>query len=292
MLLLYPNMVNLDNHTQSDVFVSYKKEGETPLECLNRLKDEGFLPYDSKFTYAGRLDPMAEGVMVFLRGEAIKEKDHFLHLDKEYEVEILLGASTDTGDILGLINEAKKTEVSFDIKNINKILESFVGEMEVPYPWFSSKVVNGKPLHEWIREFASEDSSSEETDIDSVNDKKELFTRPLTKLSIKDIELLDFSLISNVDLINNVVQRISKVKGDFRQDQILHEWDKISINKISRKAKVLNHDSDMEYPLIKIRVKCKGGSYMRTLAELIGEKLNVPALAYSIKRLAVGDYRS
>jgi len=327
-------MVNLDNqmrHTQSDVFVAYKNEGETPLECLNRLKDEGFLPYNDKFTYAGRLDPMAEGLMIYLRGEAIKSKHEYLGLSKEYEVEILLGVSTDTGDILGLVSGAILGDVVFDLKNIQSICESFVGDMEVPYPWFSSKTLEGKPLYEWAREFADEEGGglagesleaegsgdftlnhkidrktvnfAKEGELDGENMEKEnvgmeesmkeegreIFLRPMTKLSIQEIVFLDLSLMPIEDLQNNTVRRIAKVKGDFRQENILSEWNgKVFSNK-NKNAK--NKKEETEYPIIKIKVKCASGSYMRTLAELIGDKLKVPALAYSIKRLGVGDYR-
>ncbi|MEI6042552.1 MAG: hypothetical protein WCQ00_03225 [bacterium] len=296
-------MTNLDNqklHTQNDVFVAYKKEGETPLECLNRLKDEGFLPFNDKFTYAGRLDPVAEGLMIFLRGEAIKDKEHFLGLEKEYKVEVLLGAVTDTGDILGLLNSVSNNEVVFDIKNIGNICESFIGDLEVPYPWFSSKTVNGKPLHMWFREFDSEeDVENEECEFGkkTTNESKDSFVRPTTKLSIKDIEFIDLSFITANELHNNVIKRIKKIKGDFRQNEIIQEWDKVSVNNSSSNTKknTKKHSGDstqgIEFPLIKIKVRCGSGSYMRTLAELIGEKLNVPALAYSIKRISIGEYK-
>ena len=284
MLLLYPKMSVLDNNLrngqksgpqsslkdggerrkESDVFVAYKNEGETPLECLNRLKDEGFLPFNDKFTYAGRLDPMAEGLMIFLRGTAIKDKDQYLHLDKEYEIEVLLGVQTDTGDVLGMIKSYSKDDVSFDLKNIQNICESFIGEIDVPYPWFSSKTVNGKALHEWIRE-----------------DDEELIEKPMTKLSIKNIEFINLHLISTEELLQNITKRIQKVKGDFRQEKILQDWQKINIK---------NKKDNNNFPIIKLQVKCGSGSYMRTLAETIGEKLKVPALAYSIKRLSVGEY--
>ncbi len=283
-------MSNLDNQlqpTQSDVFVAYKNEGETPLECLNRLKDEGFLPFNDKFTYAGRLDPMAEGLMIYLRGEAIKSKHEYLGLSKEYEVEVLLGVSTDTGDILGLIGESILGDVVFDLKNVQSICESFVGEMEVPYPWFSSKTLEGKPLYEWAREFAEE-----EGDVNEVGeDRREIFLRPMTKLSIQKIEFLDLSLMPIEILHNNISKRIAKVKGDFRQDKILNEWNEKVFAKKIKKTKSAHKNEEIEYPIIKIKVKCASGSYMRTLAELIGDKLKVPALAYSIKRLGVGEYR-
>ncbi|MEI6553513.1 MAG: hypothetical protein WCO09_03000, partial [bacterium] len=281
-----------------DVFAAYKNEGETPLECLIRLKDEGFLPMSDKFTYAGRLDPMAEGLLIFLRGDAIQNKHDFLALPKEYEVEILLGVSTDTGDVLGLINSVVHGDVVFDLKNIGAVCESFIGESEVPYPWFSSKTLKGKPLYEWAREFASEESEGDEVEdkieskvdghnfkVDEVfenDESREIFLRPMTKLSIKEIEFQSLSLVSKKNLLENVTNRIRKVKGDFRQEKILRAWiDKIPVTK----------KDDGEYPMLKIKVKCGSGSYMRTLAELIGEKLKAPALAYSIKRISIGGYK-
>ena len=251
-------MINLDNlkngpnkRAESDVFVAYKNEGETPLECLTRLKDEGFLPAHDKFTYAGRLDPMAEGLLIFLRGEVIKNKHDFLALEKEYEVEILLGVNTDTGDILGLINSCVPGDVVFDLKNISNVCESFVGESEVPYPWFSSKTLKGKPLYEWAREFASEESGDDCTaggeeggeaggtscGVEEQIENKDIFLRPMTKLSIKEIEFQSLSLLPKTDLLENVSRRIGKVKGDFRQEQIIHTWmDKIAIKKLTKKT--------------------------------------------------------
>jgi tRNA U55 pseudouridine synthase TruB len=292
-------MTILDNHTQhtqNDVFVAYKNEGETPLGCLNRLKDEGFLPFNDKFTYAGRLDPLAQGLIIFLRGEAIKNKDDFLSLNKEYEVEVLLGISTDTGDILGLINSIIKGDVVFDLKNIETICESFIGEIEVPYPWFSSKTFKGKPLFEWAKEFASEEDGvgqagqGLEEGEEEMSAEKKILSRPFTKLSIKEIEFLDMSLISEDILFEDIIKRIKKVNGDFRQEKILHGWDKVFAKKTKGKARKTKSDP-IQFPILKIRVKCASGSYMRTLAELIGEKLKVPSLAYSIKRISIGEYR-
>ena len=50
----------------------------------------------------GRLDPLAEGVLLILIGDECKNKEKYLGLDKEYEVAIIFGISTDTGDALGL----------------------------------------------------------------------------------------------------------------------------------------------------------------------------------------------
>ena len=69
----------------------YKKAGETPLEAINRLRSRRPEYQDVKITYAGRLDPLAEGVLILLAGDAVYEKEKYLKLDKEYEAEILFG---------------------------------------------------------------------------------------------------------------------------------------------------------------------------------------------------------
>ena len=85
-----------------------KKPGETPLECLNRFKVDNPEYEGEKMTYAGRLDPLASGVLLVLVGEECKKKEKYLGLDKEYELTILFGFSTDSHDVLGLIEDKKE----------------------------------------------------------------------------------------------------------------------------------------------------------------------------------------
>ncbi|MBP6060753.1 MAG: hypothetical protein KA515_01980, partial [Candidatus Pacebacteria bacterium] len=85
------------------IVVVDKREGETPLSALERFRAKNKGYKDLPITYAGRLDPMASGVLVLLAGEKTKEKDKYLFLDKEYEFEVLFGFATDTYDILGKV---------------------------------------------------------------------------------------------------------------------------------------------------------------------------------------------
>jgi tRNA U55 pseudouridine synthase TruB len=111
----------------------YKNLGETPLQALERYRLEEGIAVDVPMTYAGRLDPMAEGDLIILVGEECKGKDRFLPMKKEYEVEFLLGVETDTYDLLGIFQ--KESEVS-EI-TIEK------GKFTQPYPPFSSKTFSG-----------------------------------------------------------------------------------------------------------------------------------------------------
>ena len=71
------------------IIVLNKKEGETPLEALSNFRAKHKKYKDVKMTYAGRLDPMASGLILILAGEETKNKEKYLTLDKEYSFEVL-----------------------------------------------------------------------------------------------------------------------------------------------------------------------------------------------------------
>lgn len=240
----------------------YKKEGETPLERIGRFKDENPQYKDEKMTYAGRLDPMAEGVLLVLVGEECKNKDKYLSLYKEYEFEILQGFQTDTYDILGLPKQkswASDTQLFVD-------WSSLIGNIKLEYPPYSSMTVEGKQLFQWARE-----GRLDEIKIPKIETK------------IFNINLLEDREIKKSDLKNNILNRVSKVKpnslkkngrgGDFRQEEITEEW-----------KKVLEKTEQETFSISKIKIKCSSGTYVRSIANKSG------GLAFSIKRLRVGDY--
>ncbi len=245
--------------------VLYKKEGETPLECINRAKEEGKIAKDQKATYAGRLDPMAEGLLLVLTGDLVHKKDEYIKLPKEYEVEVLVGVSTDTGDVLGKIQN-KSSCLEYGIQNstkqIQEILEKCVGIFEEEYPNYSSKTVEGKPLFSLAR-------------------LGEIFHIKVPKhtVTIHSIILENVIMRNLGEVAGESIERIKKVKGDFRQEEITSLWEKIG-----------KDHKDEEVSIIKIKVACESGAYMRVLAEKIGKLLGSPALALSIKRTKVGEY--
>ncbi len=243
-----------------------KQIGETPLEALERARVENGILADVPMTYAGRLDPMAEGLLLILVGDECKNKEKYLGLDKEYEVEVLLGFGTDTGDLLGVVKGLRgKVESEVKKYRVEEILESLVGKFVQEYPMFSSKTVGGKPLFVHAKELVKSGEMPDEL--------------PTKEVEIFDIGFLGERKISNTELLNYIKKNIGKVKGDFRQDSILSLWRKIL------------QDSVFNIPILKIKVNCSSGTYMRVLAGKIGEKLELPTLAFSIKRTRVGSHK-
>ncbi len=99
--------------------------------------------------HAGTLDPLASGVLPVAIGKATKLID-YLHPNKSYQATMILGKISDTFDIEGNIVDFTNKKVS--IKEIQKILNIFRGEIKQIPPAFSAVHYNGKRLYELARE--------------------------------------------------------------------------------------------------------------------------------------------
>ena len=93
----------------------YKPIGQTPLEAIELLRKSDPSLADVRMAYAGRLDPMADGLLVVLVGDECKNRTKYELLDKTYNFTMLLGLSTDTYDILGRITSNQLDEIPADV---------------------------------------------------------------------------------------------------------------------------------------------------------------------------------
>ncbi|MBY0376406.1 hypothetical protein K2P96_00305 [Patescibacteria group bacterium] len=244
------------------LLVLQKKEGETPLECLGRFRNKNKSYKDVKMTYAGRLDPMASGALLVLVGEEVYNKEKYLGLSKEYDFEVLFGAKTDTYDILGKVVASKfPKEVTKDNlqKEIHLHLKNFMGTFLQKYPIYSSRTVNGKPLFEYGREGLKVEA-------------------PDREVTVKSLKLLKVKEINKEKLLSNIEARIPKISGDFRQEEILKIWRK----KLSKHTQ--------QFYIASFHIKCSSGTYVRGIANSMGDQLSIPALAFSIKRTKIGKW--
>ena len=209
----------MENEKSEDrVILVDKPAGMTSFGVVARvrrkLKDE--FGHKVKVGHTGTLDPFATGLLILLSGKYTKRSNEFLKLDKVYEATTKLGYVSDTGDIEGKIE--KRGDKSIELKEIQEILKSFVGEVEQTPPKFSAIKINGQRAYKLAR--AGKD-----------------FEVPSRKVTIYNIEILEY-----------------------------------------------------EYPILKLRCHVSSGTYIRTLAEDIGEKLGVGAYCESLRRLKIGEY--
>ncbi len=254
---------------KGNVSIIYKKVGQTPLDCIDELKYEHEELRHVPMTYAGRLDPLAEGVLVILIGDECLKKDDYLGLSKEYEVEILFGFATDTYDVMGKVTNfsppAKGEWLEAEGVNEEKIqnaLSNFTGRFVQSYPPYSSRTVDSKPLYQWAREGRLGE-----------------VVIPSHEVYVASIDILERGQVSGEELLEKIREDIAKVKGDFRQDQILKLW-----------ADTLGGKNEELYKTMKLKIVCGSGVYVRGIAHELGLALRVPALALRIVRTKVGEY--
>lgn len=235
---------------------AWKHAGETLAALLSRLRHEYGISDGVPMTYAGRLDPMAEGAMVILVGDKCHDKDLYTGRAKTYQFEVLLGVSTDTADMLGLVTD---TSFGKDIspEQLQEALQTLNTRKSWHYPAYSSKTVGGVPLFVAAR---------------AGNLPATLPTKEGTILNSKIAGARSLALS---DAVGQKIPIIRSVDGDFRQDEVMKEWERL----VQKKGEV-------QVQIISCEATVTSGVYIRTIADEMGKLLGVPALAYSIVRTA------
>lgn len=243
-----------------------KKVGETPLQLIDRIRTEQQQFAEEKLSYAGRLDPMAEGEMLILVGDENKNREKYMGFDKEYLATFMVGVSTDTGDILGLV----KDSVVFDIgenffddleNSLKKSTQNLLTIKTQKYPWFSGKTVFGIKLFDHFRRG--------NFDIE----------RPTQNVEIKSVEFLNFELRKSLEIYKYIQDSIGAVSGDFRQKEILESWEKYFKNFQG------GADKGFIPPLVTfdIKITVSAGTFIRGLTENFG----LPVTILKLKRTRI-----
>lgn len=167
--------------------------------------------------HTGTLDPKATGLLVLCVGKYTKKVDEMIRHDKTYEVELTLGSTSTTGDQEGVITKSGKQNVVSD-EELQKVLNSFVGEQMQTPPAFSAIKINGTRAYDLAR--AGKDVKIEPR-----------------KITIHSIQLTTYN-----------------------------------------------------FPLVKFICSVSSGTYIRSLATDIGDKLGCGAYMSELRRTKVGNY--
>lgn len=244
----------------NSVILAYKNRSETMMVCMNRIRRELSLSSEIPMTYAGRLDPMAEGLVIFLCGSMRFYKDLFLKFPKTYSVEYVLGIQTDTYDILGLIQNVSQVK-EYSITDAEKNIQSFqpVGTFNQVFPRFSSRKVFGKPLFRYALDACETPEQSHDVTILKYSNFKQ-------------------RLMSRDELIKKSIKDIKNVSGEFRQGSIVKSWED-AVKKIPP-----------ELMLYALDIECSSGFYVRQWVHDFGSYLSTGAVTFSIVRATIGIF--
>jgi tRNA pseudouridine55 synthase len=198
-----------------------KPEGWTSFDIVNYVRKmvatlENKKSRNVKVGHTGTLDPAATGLLVLCIGKNYTKKvPDLIKQNKTYEVELVLGKTSTTGDKEGEITITNDKKPNFE--EITKTIKSFIGEIDQLPPIFSAIKIDGKRAYELAR----------------AGKKVEMQSRKVTIHSITDIKY--------------------------------------------------------EYPIVSFKTRVGSGTYIRSLASDIGQKLSTGAYMSNLRRTSIGE---
>ncbi|MEI7578518.1 MAG: hypothetical protein WCJ58_00595 [bacterium] len=246
------------------VFCLDKSLGQTPLEALEQFRTKHSDLQGVKLAYAGRLDPMATGLLLILSGATCQERDKFQNLEKHYLFTVLLGFSTDSYDLLGKLTYFTAKNIPNNIEQlVRSAITDFPSEWSMPYPPYSAKTIAGIPLYRYARE-----------------EKLAQIVIPTKAVQIKNLQLINITEIKSKNLLIEIKNRLALVHGDFRQKEIKDIW----------QEQLNQFDKNQSFILLNLEVTCSSGTYVRSLVQELGKMIQIPAVTFAIRRTCVGEY--
>lgn len=242
-----------------NIIAVYKNIGLTPLDAIKILKRKKSEYQNKTISYAGRLDPMAEGMLLLLVGDENKKRQEYQVLKKTYCAQVIFGITTDSFDGMGMIQSVARDSV-LDRVQIKQNILALVGKQNQFYPPFSSKVVNGKPLYWWARE--------------NRLDEIKLPSKEIEIFSVRNIVLIEKN---GMEIARSIIEKIQRVKGEFRQNTIIESWDTFE-----REYK------NQAFFCVEFEVEVSSGTYIRQIASDLGNALGTGAFLFSLVRTKIG----
>ena len=251
-----------------------KAVGETPLAAAEKWRADKPELTGVPLAYAGRLDPMASGKLLVLIGDECKVQEQYHNLDKQYEFSVLFGVSSDTADVLGRLQFAD-TIPAPTLAQLQTICKKLVGEVELPYPHFSSKTIKGKPLHVWTLEGRLDE-------ITIPTKRSTIFNIKPTKLETKTRAEIYREVSAKIETIPKVEDESKALGADFRRVDVRADW---------KRYAEAGKPEDL-FTIATFTCTSSSGTYMRTLCEVIAKQCRTTGLAHHIHRTKIGTYKS
>ena len=202
-------------HNFEGVLLVDKPTGLTSHDVVDRVRAKVKM---KRVGHAGTLDPNAEGLLIILVGKATKISRYLMSLDKSYEGSLVLGKSTDSHDVEGVVIEEHKVPELTKVEMEQKLSEFHGDQYQIP-PMFSAKKVKGVALYKLARK------------------GKEVEREPRF-IRVTSIEMLAF-----------------------------------------------------ESPTVQFRIECSKGTYVRTIAHDLGQKIGCGAYLATLRRTAIARFR-
>lgn len=153
MIRSFYHMINALPTTIGFLLIN-KPPGITSHDVISKLRK---ITGIKKIGHAGTLDPFATGLLIVAIGrEATREISKFIGMDKTYEAEIVLGATTTSLDTETeiIIDESVRAWRAMPLQQIEiqSNMNTFLGSIEQIPPMYSAVKVHGQRLYKMARQ--------------------------------------------------------------------------------------------------------------------------------------------
>ena len=291
----------------------------TSADVIRKVKFAAFRHFrkkNLKVGHAGTLDPLATGVLLVCIGAACKRAQEFQDHDKEYVAGIRFGATTPSYDLEKELDRTFPYEHITE-ESVREALKGFLGPQEQIAPLFSAKSVDGVRAYELARKLYRK---SQRGDLDPDFDAAALETLHRSRITISELELLDFDPASAVPPRTKTFSPEKRSKKFFPTP----EADALQASPLSAVSSAISSDSlpvipdgahsvissgaaggveksassrinvtdtsGMGLPTATVRIACSKGTYIRAFARDLGEALGSGAHLSSLVRTRTGDF--
>ena len=166
-----------------EIIPVFKPYTWTSFQIVNKIRYHLSRKYGIKrfkVGHAGTLDPLATGVLLLCTGKATKKIEELQKQTKEYEAEIMLGATTPSYDMEHPVDNTYPYE-HITKEMVEEALTQFVGEIAQRPPLFSACKVDGKRAYDLARKGSDLQLEPKNIRIDAI----ELLECNLPKIKIR-----------------------------------------------------------------------------------------------------------
>ncbi len=239
------------------IYPFWKKFGESLSETKERFLV--FYPHlkNKIIRYEGRLDPLAEGIILFLEDVHDEKINNFVRsLSKRYRVRAFFGFSSESGDVLSspIENNLKtffppKKELLFFLKKSESCFFLSLPRFSSPY-------------------------------IKRILKKKDKYFSPEKKeMCFSGIQLRSYSFIEKERLIAEIKRNIFSASPKFSREKFFFEWENLF------SSSHLNF-----FLVVEIELTLSSGSYVRSFLTYLSSHFSSPITSLSIRRENFGPW--
>ncbi len=251
----------------SDILLIDKPKGITSFDVIRILRKQYNSEHNDKapkMGHAGTLDPAATGLMIIGVGNGTKLLKDYIGLDKEYVAEILLGEKRSTGDMDGEVIESCVVP-ALAVREVERQLNAMVGTLRLPVSAYSAMKKGGVPMYKRARE------------AQKIGELVKIV--PWRDMEVRDATMINITPPTNTAINRSVYWGFGGEVSDEKKETEDSEIDKDAlVSKVGEKQ------------IVSIRFEVGSGTYIRSLAEELGNRLGYPATLYNLRRTRVGDF--